>query len=285
MVKLERYDSKYLPKGDYIFEKVKEFNRIYPFLTKKIDNTTWRLIYITPTIQEVRKFIELNSPDYIEIILLCRNETLQTIYMEYPNYEKEDKTKWQQYLDVIADYPKIIEQKASKELYKRSKGNLEVIIEVLQNLLDIDSNVVTLKHINQYLVKDNSIYGRDIILPIYLKNNLKVSARGSIYGKYKRYDSLKNFITLSDQLGDEAAFYICRKCIFNLYDMKLKYINGERVNEPELMSFIDIYSLAHAKLLFTFSNTNQGIVVIIDLIERNTSKNIIIDFMIERMVM
>jgi hypothetical protein len=270
-VKFHRMARDFSPVGaDYIFDKLEDFEKILPYLYPKIDGE-WSIMLVDLKIVDCRRLLDdLQVPEYLEIECHLKQDVLGLLFAEYPKYRSEEKSKWEQYLETVANFPKTIEKRASSELFKRCHGDVGAIREALAELLtmSIDEDVITIRHINAILLANDSVYAKDVILTLLLKPNVLVPSRGSRLSRYKYNNPFELYTKLEYEIGRDAAFYSMRKYLRNLYEGKIDYLRNKETKEKEVVEVLDVYEIAHAYLTFFMSSPLQILTCLTILEER-----------------
>lgn len=246
---------------DYSFDKIEHFENMLPYLYPKIEGS-WKIDLVDLRIDDVRRILDtMKVPEHAEINCYLKADVLGILLAENPSINREEKSKWEQYMDLVSVFPKMIEKRASSELFRRCRGSIELIRDTLDELKIVaeDVDTVTMKHVNAVIIASETVYARDVILTLMLKHNIHVDKRGEKLSRYKYGNYLELYQKLEEELGRSIAFLSLRKFLKYLYEEKLKYLKNEEVKEIELMRVIDVYDITHAYMLFFMSNSLQTI--------------------------
>lgn len=261
------YDPKELPKGqDYLFEDFSEFEKLKDyFYYPKLSGRVWKITFVDITIKDARSVLELSLPDFVEIVVCLKKDVLIRFLQENGKQLETRKSNWEKFLDMVADFPILIDQKATSELFKRTHGNREKIEEIFNDLKAMFSDVdcIRLSHINAVSIRDDKVYAKDVILALLLHDNELVPLKGSRLSGYRYKDWRKLYSSLLDEVGKEIAFYTLRKAVANLYESKVKYLKNEDVTtNAEVVEVVDVYQLMHAHIAFQTAKVNQSEVML-----------------------
>lgn len=257
---------------DRVFDKMKDFERILPYLYAKIEGN-WRICLVDFRIADCRRIVdELDIPKHLDLEIYLKQDVLALFYSEYPSYSVIVKSKWEQYMELISVFPKTIERKASSELFKRCEGNVDTIRETLSVLLTTyeDAEVITIKHINAVIMASDTVYARDVILTLLLKNNNRVPKKGHRLARYKYNNYYDLYSQLERAVGKRVAFFAMRKVLKKLYEDKLAYLDNKELKDYSVVEVIDIYEITHAYMTFYLSNYDQ-VLVCLSIIEERLS--------------
>ncbi len=261
--------------SDYVLESLSEFETLLPYLYKKIEGS-WKIIFVDLKITEVRRLSsELDIPDYIDIEVYLKKDVLILFFQENPSLYNKDKSKWEQYMEVISEFPKLIDKKASSEIFKRCRGDIDQIKEILSEILLIalEEDEVTVNHVNAVILPVDTVYAKDVLFSFLLKNNNLIERRGNKYSRYKNSKPFEAYNKLEYAIGKDIAFYAMQKAAKKLYESKLAYLKNETVDDADLMSIVDIYDLSHAYLSFYLSSPKQTLAVLYSILNRSQKGN------------
>jgi hypothetical protein len=268
--------------NDYVFERLKEFEELLPYLYKKIKGE-WKLAFVDLTIEEVRKLAkEIEIPKHVLIEVYLKKDVLMLFFRENPSFVNKEKPKWEQYMGLIAEFPKVIDKRATSEIFKRCNGDLSKIANALQELqiYAAEYDVITISHVNAILLNHDVIYARDVVLTALLCNNTSIERRGDRLSVYRNGNVFKLYTKLEYEIGKEMAFYAMRKTLGKLFNDKVNYLNNKDIKDSRnerIVEIIDIYEITQAYMSFYLSNPNQNIVVLKTIIDRRSGTDLFDD--------
>lgn len=251
-------DTKPALHSDFVFDNLKDFRKIEPALYPKIEGE-WVISLMDLRVQEVRDLIKEKPKEYIKVYCFIKQDALDVLRLEVPKLQAKNKSRWDMYLEAIAEYPKLMDVNAGRELYKRTSGNPEKIKEVLQELLLLfeEEETITVKHLDAVTLPRETVYAKDVLLSFFLYSNTRVPSKGSMLSRYKYLKPWTQYDILVNELGDKGTFYSLRKSIRTLYNEKCDYLRGKDAKDKEFMQTIDAFELAHALILFELGNPAQ----------------------------
>jgi len=278
LIKISR-ETKY--KGyDYILENLKNFEKIEPYVMyPKLDGKHWRVALADISIKEAREVLERTYDSFSEIDIYLKDDALQQLNKERRRDAPKEKTSWEKYLERLADFPLLIEHRTSSELFRRCRGNMEMLEDLLVELQStfFDVGTIQMTHLNQVSVKEDRVYSRDVILTLLLHDNEHVPLKGSrlsLY-KYKKWETL--LVKLQHEIGEKIAFLAMRKYVAKLYENKIKYLENKLAidhKDVEILRVIDVYEILHTHTVFQISNNMQAEAVLYAINERRKEHNV-----------
>lgn len=264
--------------GDYVFEKMKEYTRIEEYLKYPKIGSRWKIILVNFPIQNVRDIAEKEFK-HVDFIFYLKSDVVGLLREEMPEMFGDDKSSYEKYLDLVSTFPVTFDGTASRELYKRTGGSIELIKEVFKYLEEeyLVEEVITKKHIAEAILPDNRVFQRDVALSLLLCNNDEVPKRGSYLSRYRYGSWRKRFIEYQNSLSPEVAFYAMRKYFNELYDRKYSYLTvpGFECKDLGVIKVVDIITLTYIKILFMSSNPKQLYSILLCIEERLTGDSII----------
>lgn len=276
-IRILKQDKKaFLSSNDYIFEKVKEYEAIEPLLKyPKIDGT-WEIALLGFNSKIIEEIINKDLPEYLTINAYLDARTLNYILSKYPKYQVENKSKWEAYLEALNEYNITIDRRASSELFKRTKGDIDTIRELLNEIIEFNTDItnITIKHVNSVALKHEVLYPRDVILSAMLKSNDSVPRKGSMLSKYKYGNPYDKLEKLKQSLGQDVAFYALKKYCKNLYLDKLRQLDAKECKEKEVVKIVDVYEILHAYLNFVYGNPKQLNAIFYNIVERRNNDSL-----------
>lgn len=222
----------------------------------------WNICFIEASYQDVEKLKEKQFPNFIDITVFASEEVIKS-----QGIRIEVKSKWEQYLDYIATYPKVIENKAMKDIYYGMNQDLDSIFIILDKFADDpDITTITTQTIRNYISYESSIYPSDVVCSILCyKRNFKD------FSKYNKRNPVRYIINLEQLLGKAYAFYAVRKYVKQLAELKLKYLNGKEIKgnfvQKNLIKVIDIYEIIYMDILMQSAQT-EDLLILLELLER-----------------
>lgn len=130
-----RKDMDFTP-YDYVFEDVKKFEDVLPFLLPKLDGE-WHILLVEPKPSYIRTYLDTSViPSYIHLLITVEPNQLEQLYLERPNLVEKERTNWDVYMDLIKEFPVPMDDKAMRELYYRAGPKEESLRAALNELMD-----------------------------------------------------------------------------------------------------------------------------------------------------
>lgn len=262
---------------DYTFEKVKEFERVKEHLRFPKIGSRWVIAVVKFTMPQLREILENLSPHVDYLIYASDVDQLKE---EYPQYFKEEMDSYSRYLDVLSTFPLVFEKNASRELFKRSRGNIDLIRETLAILLEehISKDIIVKRDVEAVILPDDTVYARDVALSLLLGNNEHIPKRGSYLSRYRYGYWKKLYEKYSSSLDENMAFYALRKYMYNLYERKLLYLteSGYECKDMAVIKVVDVYTISYIRIMFEQSSPKQLYSLLLLIEERIHNANSII---------
>ena len=249
--------------SDYVFDKLRDLERIEPYLYPKIEGN-WVIVMMDMRIKELKYILnEMNIPDYVDLVCTVKQDTYKEFCRQYPTYAIEPKTKKEMYEEFIATIDIPIDIKAYYALYNRSRGDINRIREVIDSIMEIlpDTNNITVKEVDRVLPRENIVYASDVVLAMLLYKNPVLKKTGSRYSKYKYAKPKKLLWQLIEALGYEYAFYAMRVQVRALYKEVTKYMNNEESKFADLFQIVDVFKITTAYTMFEICNYMQIVTI------------------------
>ena len=196
---------------------------------------------LEPKLDFVRTVLDTNIvPGYVTLILAVEQNQLDQLYLERPQLIKQEKTPWDHFLDMLAVFVPMIEEKAARELFYRVGPKEENLRAALAELEGYD--YITVKTINKHFAPKDRVYAIQVVRAFLAHND-----------RYKW--KLLNRIEL--EIGTEITFYAMRKALRKIFREKRKYLNNEDTSEWGIQNF-SMYDVILLYALFeTATNYNQ----------------------------
>lgn len=255
-------------KADYTFEKLKDFEKVVPYLYPKIEGS-WRISLIKFQLDELEHIQEnINIPDYVNIYAYLSKDILEKFVEKFPDVREREKTPKEKYNEFLKDFPKMFTGKALKELYSRFHGNVAKIEEIAADLLELtqDKDVIDVSDINKIAVKEDIVYAKDVLYTFLIYDCELIPRRGHKLAGYRWKKPWELYNKLVNNLGRSYSYYAIRKQVDNLVKEKIKYMHNEEYKE-EIVEYLDVYQLADLYQSFHLY-TSDALFVIMDEIER-----------------
>ena len=265
------------PKGsDYIFDKLYNFQKLVPFLRKKIQGE-WLIILADLTLKDLETIeTKLEIPDYVKVQIYLSRDVYNNFVIKYPKYITKEKTRAEVYKDIIINLPKLIEPRAEKELYSRCNANIEMILDNLPEILSRaeEHEVITYRDVTSVVMPQEAVYASDVIKSLIAVNNMFIPKKGHPLSRFKYSAVEPNVLVLKliDSIGRDYAFYALRKCVNTFYEEKLKYLKNIETKNDYIYDVVDIYTLLYMQLFFN-SSKPQHLISLIYLIERRQNND------------
>lgn len=272
--------GKFLKKADYTFEKLKDFEKILPYLYKKIEGS-WEISLLRFDLKDILHVKEeLIVPEYVHLNVYLAKDVMLKFLEKYPELKEKEKSNIEQYKELLASFPKTLTKKAISELYSRLHGNIKRIQETLQELAEKtqDKTVIDIKDINQVTIVNDTVYAKDVLYTFLLYDCEKIPKRGHKLSRYRyRYRKPWDlYEKLVSELGTEYAFYAIRKQVDNLVADKIKYMHNEEYKEFAV-EYVDVYALADLYQSFHLYSYNALYVLMNEILRRKRNDSIFKD--------
>ena len=140
---------------DYVFEDVKKFEDVLPFLLPKLEGE-WRILLVEPKLSYIRTYLDTSIiPSYLNLIITVEPNQLEHLYLERPQLVEKERTSWDIYMDLIKEFPIPMDDKAMRELYYRTGPKEENLRAALDQLLDYP--YITMREINRHFAPVNRV--------------------------------------------------------------------------------------------------------------------------------
>ena len=242
----ERYET-----GDYVLEKIKDLEKIVPYLFPKIEGR-WKIVLIGMTVKEnAMAYKELDIPEYVDVISYMPKDSAIKLITQFPELEYVKKSSKELYSEIIKQLPKTITPKAMKEVFRRFHGNAEKIAEIMPEIVEHsgDQHDITIADVDAVVPILDIVYAKDVLYSFLFHSNNLISKRGHYLSKCKYGKPELLLQKLIQDLGRDYAYYAIRKQLRNLTKEKIKYMHNEEYKE-KAVEYIDTYTLS--ELLFSF---------------------------------
>jgi hypothetical protein len=274
-LKLYKFDA--VPaKQDYILDKMSDYLKLVEYLKYRKFDGDWNVALVDMRVKDLYSVLDIEQPDYLNINIYLKRDALNFVLLKYPKYREVQKSRWEEYLEIIGASSLQIEKSASSELFRRTAGNAQKIREALSELelLFYGEPVITTKHLNSVLLNEDIVYARDVILTALLKGNPAVPKRGHRLSKYQYGDADKLLEQLTQEIGLEATFYSLRKFCKKLYEEKQVFLHSGDCKESDVIKVVDVYEILHAYLCFLMSNPKQLYATMYNILRRRQNDSI-----------
>ena len=78
----------------YVFEDVKKFEDVLPFLLPKLDGE-WRILLVEPKLSYIRTYLDTSIiPSYLNLIITVEPNQLEHLYLERRQLVEKERTSW-----------------------------------------------------------------------------------------------------------------------------------------------------------------------------------------------
>lgn len=241
---LKRTRSTILPKGDYLFDKVKDLEKIAPYLMPKLEGK-WKIVCVGFTLKELIYVKEnINIPEDVEALFYVTQDVVVRFSERFPQVLGKDKTNKEIYQELIKNLPKLITDSAAYSLYNKFQGNIQRIEESIVELIDASagSPMIEAKHVDAVSIVNNNVYAKDVLYTYLLHNDVTIPKKGHTYSRYKWKKPEEMYNKLIDSIGVKYAFYAIRKQISNIVDGKIDYMKNKECDA--ITSYVDIMWLS-----------------------------------------
>lgn len=249
-------------KYDYVFNDYYLFVELEYYLLPKLFGK-YLILFDKVSLEDAFRIIETTEISSIsnrfDIDIFLMKDVLPQFMSRYPSFfsPSSRKSNWMSYMDMISSFPKGIERKASSELFKRSRGNLDTIRSVLDKLMDDSIIYVTLNHVNKYIQKIETVYPRSVFLcAIYERCKIKHFLFNEV--RYKNTFDLAYKVEAST--SRELLFFSLRKLAIQLYKDKLAYLRNDNISNSTnqyLVRLLSYTEVTFIYLIFTMSSVNR----------------------------
>lgn len=271
MINLNLFKSKTVyPNYDYIFDNKNDLDKLLMYLSPKLDGNVFVIVCVGLNVDEsIDIYDNYLENKYIYLYLYLRKDVLQMLLNKKRIDIKDVKSQYEEFIDYIKNVSLIFDDKSLKALYYRTKGNKDKLEDSINKLIQSGKKSITVKDIDKVLINNTFIYGRDVVLSIWLKKNENTKELPLYYQRYRKLNTLIIWEQLVESLGKRHAFYSMYSFVNRIYEEKKKYLRNEDIKEESLIKIIDIKEIMYARSLFAISTERQAIAVILDLISRN----------------
>ena len=184
---------------------------------------------------------------------------LEKLCLERPNAVVHEVSLWDQYISFLSTVNKLVDPKATKEIYYRAGHNIEQLKQAVFDCIEIsEGETVTVQDVNKVLINNKRTYASDVI-------------RAFLYPKRIRYRwTIYNHLV--EESGQTRAFYSLRWYIRRLLDNKNKYLLNQTVEQmfERDVHEIDAFTIDHAYCVFTKYNKPSLLPAAMYCLERRT---------------
>jgi hypothetical protein len=256
------YDRSYTTLSDYLGDK--------GLCIPKIDGH-WSILLIDLNFKDMKKLLELEIPKFHDILVYARSEVLKDTKTSEQGPKKNGYEIFIE--ETIASLPKIIDDKAVRELYSRCQGDdtkLETAVEEIRNH---PSPRITIEILNTIIAPTVSVWASDVVASLLVYYDQRIPKRGHTLARYKMKSPLALVNMHVDLIGIEVSFYSVQKFFRALYEAKMAFLKnqapkGATSTQRKLIENVDIYTILYCYLLFRESKPKSYYAVVHDIIER-----------------
>ena len=252
LVKHSKNDK--IPDGDYVLDKTDKFYDMVAVLTPKFKGK-WEFVLVDPRIVFINELIHSNKvPEWVDVIILIGEKKIDVIAQEHPEYTPKDKTKKEEYAEMIAGLSHVLDESAKKALFSALSYNMDELRSTLEKLdLECTTETITLKQVQGSVNYTKRVYASDVINAFLLKD-----AR-----RWKLYDAIVK------EIGQTVSYYAMYKYVKNLLSEKEKYLTNEDVKQ-RIVSKVDAPLICYAYVLFANSNNPNQLYCILHSLENRS---------------
>ena len=238
MVELKQYKKDMNYKGyDKVYEDAKVFEQVLPFMKPKLEGS-WNILILEPDLEFIRTCLDTGYiPSYIHLVIAVEPAQLQRLYLERPKLVEEDKSSWDIYMALVANFPNPIDNRALREIYYRCGPREDRLQEALNSLLDVP--YVTMHDVNKRWAPVRRVYANTVVRTL-----LTGSSR----------TMWRQLAMLESEVGTRVAFYAMRKAVRKLFKAKVNYLNNIDVKE-HYIDQVSVYDLTFLYWLFEEATT------------------------------
>jgi hypothetical protein len=252
--------------ADYVFDAYQTYLDLKPRLMPKLIGK-YKFVFNLITLEEASTIVETESEiACADIDIYLKRDVLERFRLNNPKYDETKLSKWNAYLKLVQNFGKDIERRASAELYHRAKGDLERAAKVLEQLKTVEDSTITLKHINKFIQRDDTVYARDVLLCAIAKGSRR--ADSFLFKKYQRTDTFELAYKVELYTSRSLLFYSMRKFATALYEDKLNHLKNVGISNPtnrELVRHLDYMVVTRIYLLFQLSTVDQVYIILNDI--------------------
>lgn len=235
---------------DYVFEDVKKFEEVLPFLFPKLEGE-WNILLVEPKPACIRTYLDTSViPSYIHLLISVDKNQLEQLYLERPNLVEKERTNWDVYMDLIKEFPVPMDDKAMREIYYRTGPKEENLRAALNELCDYTT--ITMKEVNKHFAPVNRVYANQVM-------------RAFLVGRYRQAWAMLSM--LEREIGSTVAFYAMRKSIRRLFAEKCRYLQNESIKDT-LVERVDGYTIILMYWLFEGATSPEQLYPILLMFER-----------------
>lgn len=235
---------------DYVFEDVKKFEDVLPFLLPKLEGE-WNVLLVEPKLAQIRTYLDTTIvPSYIHLVITVEASQLSQLYLERPGLVEKEKTSWDIYMELLKSFQVPMDDKAMREIYKRKGPKEEDLRKALEELADYPA--ITISTVNKHFAPVHRVYANQVV-------------RSFLCRDFKR--AWRMLSILESELGTPIAFYAMRKNIRRIYEEKCKYLRNEDTREW-IVSKVDGYTIILLYWWFEEATSPEQLYPILTMFER-----------------
>lgn len=248
MIKLLSSQDRFSTKDvDYILDKTDKFYNVTDFLTPKFEGN-WSFYLIDPTIKFIKELLHNKDfPEWIDVYIRVNQKKLNEVALEFPEVIPKVQTKKEAFSEIVAGLKHLVDIKASKMLFEAYKQKPTETVEVIQKLdNEVESPSISVKDVQGSITFTKHTYASDVI-------------NAFLTGQANRWKLYKNLV---GELGNDYAYYSCRKYVCRLLQQKDAYLKNKNVS-LYIVTTIDAPTICFAYTLFMNSNSPKQLYAIL----------------------
>ena len=240
--------------ADYVLDSIDKFYVTLDFLTPKFEGK-WVFLLIDPSIAFTKELVRNESiPDWVDIYIQMSQKKINEVTRDFPNLAPKERTRREEFNDLLAGLTHLVDKKASKLLYDAYKEDKKETTAIILKLdKEVEGDSITAKQIQGQIIYNKHTYASDVINSFLLNRP----------NRWQLYDKLIH------ELGLCYAFYACRRYVNKLLEQKELYLQNKDVS-LFAVKFIDAPSICFAYVLFAnATNYKQLYAVMYNLQQRD----------------
>jgi hypothetical protein len=225
---------------EYIFEKAEDLLRLRPYLLPKLRGGKWSIGWVFPELNELREYLKTDAlTETADLTIRLDEAGARTIRAEFPRMFAAERSAWDEYMDLLADFPVILPTREAREIFWRAGPRREDIERFLERLRGA-AQPITMKTLDGLLPPKRKASARRVLKAFMLRER----GRWRLFG------------LLSAELGDKIAFCALRKRSAELFKDKARHLNGEECLDP-YTERINAIAVTRAHSLFSAAKSHE----------------------------
>lgn len=257
------YDRSYTSLKDYVADR--------GIRLPKIDGM-WDILFVDLRFKDLRTLLDMERPGFHNILVFSRPEVLKDAGLL--KQDKDKKNGFDIFMnEVIGKLPKIIDDKAARELYTRCRDNESKLDAALDEIRNHSAPRITIEILNTIVAPVASVWASDVAASLLVYYNQAIPRKGHPLARYKMKSPLVLVNLHVDLIGLEISFYSLQKFYKSLFEIKVAFLKNQPLRGASplhrlLVENVDVHTIMYCYLLFRESNPKSYYAVIHDIIER-----------------